>query len=93
MPTKRKNTKTKKQSDGTFFLKLTLYLMVGSQWVWFVDTSTGLGTFFPLPIGLLAGLAFASHEHFQTDKKIEYAVLLIAMFVGFWTRIGIFIQV
>lgn len=44
-----------------------------------------------LPVGFIAGIMFARHEHFQIDRKIEYAVLLVAMVlsayipvVGFW---------
>jgi hypothetical protein len=45
-----------------------------------------------LPIGFLIGLIFASREHFRIDKKIEYAILLVAMLVGFWLPIGIYIN-
>jgi len=45
----------------------------------------------PLPLGFLLGLLFATHEHFQIDRKIELAILLIAMLVGFWAPIGLFI--
>ncbi len=74
-------------SDGPYFLKLVLYLIVGSQWVRLVDTD--LTRQIPLPIGLLVGFLFASHEHFQIDRKIEYAVLLIACLVGFWAQTGL----
>lgn len=78
-------------SDNVFLLKLVLYLIVGSQWV----RITGLEGFaeLPLPLGLIVGLWFASHDHFKIDRKIEYAVLLVAMLVGFWTRVGLYIQV
>jgi hypothetical protein len=36
---------------------------------------------------------FAVHDHFQIDRKIEYTVLLVAMFVGFWTQIGVYITI
>lgn len=87
--------KTKKrnysESDGTYFLKLVLYVIVGSQWVWFIDGVRQ--AFLPLPIGLFLGLAFATHEKFRVDRKIEFALLLVAALIGFWSQIGIFIDV
>lgn len=81
--------KKKTQSDSTYFLKLVLYMILGSLWVKVIKSESSQ---LPLPVGLLAGLLFASHEHFQIDRKIEYAVLLIAAFVGFWLPIGIFVN-
>jgi hypothetical protein len=78
-------------ADSAFLLKLVLYLIVGSQWVWLVDA--GLTRQIPLPIGLIAGFLFASHEHFRVDRKIEYALVLIASFIGFWSHAGIYIYV
>jgi ethanolamine transporter EutH len=77
--------------DSVFLLKIVMYLILGSQWVRFVD-GNGTGQI-PIPIGLLIGLLFAVHDHFQIDRKIEFAVLLIAMFVGFWSQIGIYITI
>lgn len=93
--TKRKTSKKvqQKESDSAYFLKLVMYLIIGSQWLWFIDPRTGLGASFPIPIGFIAGIAFATHDHFEIDRKIEYGILLVAMFIGFWTRIGIFISV
>lgn len=81
--------KKSNQSDSTYFLKLVLYMILGSLWVKILKAQSSQ---IPLPVGLLAGLLFASHEHFQIDRKIEYAILLIAAFVGFWLPIGIFIN-
>ena len=65
-------------------------MILGSQWVRFsgVDGANEL----PIPIGLIIGLWFANHDHFRIDRKIEYAVLLVAMLVGFWTRVGVYVQ-
>jgi hypothetical protein len=94
MATKTKRTSSKKSqpttaADGPYLLKLVLYTIVGTQWLWF---ETGQNTV-PVPIGLLLGLIFAMHEHFQVDRKIEYAVLLAAMLAGFVARVGIFITI
>jgi hypothetical protein len=75
--------------DSVYLLKLVLYLIVGAQWVRFVNRS---GTAqIPIPIGLVVGFIFAAHDHFKIDRKIEFAILLIAMFVGFWSQVGIYI--
>jgi hypothetical protein len=87
---KKHSSRSSLEIDGAFVLKLVLFLIVGSQWVWFVS-NTSL-TQIPIPIGLIIGFAFASHDHFKLDRKIEYAVLLIAMLVGFWAQVGIYIH-
>jgi hypothetical protein len=46
----------------------------------------------PLPFGLLVGLIFATHEHFQIDRKIEFAVLVVAMLVGYLAPYGLYIN-
>jgi len=79
------------QLDSVYVLKIVMYLMLGAQWIRVVDVS---GTNrFPIPIGLIVGIFFAMHDHFQIDRKIEYAVLFVAMFVGFWSQIGIYITI
>ncbi len=82
---KTKKKKSSKEIDSTYFLKLVMYLIIGSFWVR-IDHN---GTTLPLPVGLVVGLVFAAHEHFQLDRKIEYAVLLMAMFVGLWLPLGL----
>jgi hypothetical protein len=82
-----KNKKNPTQElDSVYLLKLVLYLVVGAQWLKIVTAS---GSQIPIPIGALVGLLFATHEHFRLDRKIEYAVLLVAMFVGFWVPVGL----
>ncbi len=83
--TKSKTRKPTKEIDSTYFLKLVMYLIIGSFWVR-IDRN---GSVIPIPVGLIIGLVFASHEHFQLDRKIEYAVLLMAMFVGLWLPLGL----
>ncbi len=86
-------TKTKRHArpelDSVFLLKLVLYLMLGSLWV---KVTHGNNLQLPLPVGFIVGLLFAAHEHFQIDRKIEYAVLLVALLVGFWAPFGLFIR-
>jgi ABC-type dipeptide/oligopeptide/nickel transport system permease component len=76
----------KEEPDSLYILKLVLYLIVGSQWL---KIQTKTGAQISIPYGALLGLLFATHDHFRIDRKIEYAVLLVAMFVGFWIPIGL----
>ncbi len=85
-----KKTKTQKQvADSAYFLKLVMYVIIGSFWVR-IDNGDMI---IPLPVGLVIGLIFAMHEHFQVDRKIEYAILLMAMFVGLWLPIGLTVAI
>lgn len=77
--------KKKSELDSVYLLKLVLYLVIGSQWLKIV---TKTGAQIPIPVGALLAVLFAAHDHFQIDRKIEYAVLLVAMFMGFWLPLG-----
>jgi len=87
----KKKTKTNEaqELDGVYLLKLALYVILGSMWV---KLSHGSGLNIPIPVGLVVGLIFASHEHFRIDRKIEYAVLLVAMLVGYFVPYGLYIN-
>ncbi len=74
--------------DGVFALKIALYVILGTLWLKLSNDQT----IFPIPIGLIIGMVLASHEHFKLDRKIDYAVLLIAALVGFWAPFGIYIS-
>ena len=84
-----KNKSGGQELDGVYLLKLALYVILGSLWV---KISHGGDMNIPLPVGLIIGLLFASHEHFQLDRKIEYAVLLVAMLVGYFAPYGLYIS-
>ena len=88
---KKKKAKVAKESDQAYVLKLVLYLLIGTQWIRFVDPE--MTRQIPIPIGFIVGIIFASHEHFRIDRKIEYAVLTIAMLIGFWLQSGIYITI
>jgi hypothetical protein len=86
-------TKKKYQTtelDGIYLLKMVLYLVLGAQWLW-LDQANGQRV--PVPVGLLVGIVFAMHDHFRIDRKIEYAVLLVAMLIGFVANIGIAVSI
>lgn len=73
------------ETDSIYILKLVLYLILGSQWLRITKGTVTI----PLPLGLLIGLLFARTERFSLDRKIQYAILLLSMFVGFWLPIGL----
>jgi len=75
--------------DSVFLLKIALYLILGSMWL---KISHGNNVQLPVPVGLIIGVIFAFHDHFQIDRKIEYAVLLIAMLIGFFMPFGLYIS-
>ncbi|HSX36177.1 MAG TPA: hypothetical protein VLH84_04565 [Patescibacteria group bacterium] len=90
-PKKRAAAKSSgnQELDGLYLLKLALYVILGSLWV---KLSHGSDLSIPVPVGLIIGLIFAAHEHFKLDRKIEYAVLLIAMLVGYFAPYGLYIS-
>ncbi len=95
MATKKQKKKSSKKSqaetDTAYFFKIVMYLIIGSMWVRFVDP--GLTKQIPVPVGFIIGMFFAAHDHFKIDRKIEYAMLTVGMFVGFWLQTGIYIGI
>ncbi len=86
---KTQKRKSNTETDNAYFLKLVMYMIIGSQWVRIESLPDWS---LPLPVGMFIGLYFASHEHFKIDRKIEYAVLLVASFIGFWLPLGLIIS-
>ena len=84
---KRKSTKVASQNaDSWFIYKIVAYMVAGSIWIRYYPSS---GVQLPLPLGAIIAVVVASHEKFQIDRKLEYVVLILAMFIGFWLPIGI----
>lgn len=73
----------RREADSVYFLKILLYFLLGTIWI----KHNGQVVF---PIGLVIGILFASHDHFRIDRKIEYALLLLAAVLGLM-GLGIFI--
>lgn len=89
---KTRNKKINNQElDNIYLLKMVLYLVLGSFWLR-ISYSSG-NSQIPLPIGFVVGVILASREKLRIDKKLEYAILLLAMFIGFWLPIGISITI
>jgi uncharacterized transporter YbjL len=85
-----KKQKSAATFDGVYVLKLVLYVILGSLWVKL--RANGSNFNIPLPLGLVIGLLFTSHEHFRIDRKIEYAVLVVATLLGLIAPYGLFIN-
>jgi hypothetical protein len=75
--------------DGVYLFKMVFYLLLGSVWL---KISNGNNIQIPVPVGLVIGLLFTTHEHFQIDRKIEYAMMLVAMLFGFFASYGLYIN-
>lgn len=94
---KIKKVQVKKQtinteSDGEYFLKLVLYVVLGSLWIKFhAPLSIGPLVLSGLPFGLFLGMIFASRDHFQVDRKIAYAILIVMAVITYFLPAGIVI--
>lgn len=85
----KKRTLVSKESGSEYFLKLVIFLIVGSFWLRIEQ----LPNFsLPIPLGLVIGLLLTTHETFKIDQKIEYAMLLIVAFVAYWLPLGLIIS-
>lgn len=81
------------ETDGTYFLKLVVFVLLGTLWLKFQQPISWLGI--PLhgvPVGMLAGLVLVRQfEKFQSDRKIWYAILLIVTIICYFVPAGIVI--
>jgi hypothetical protein len=75
----------KKEPDSLYFLKILMYFVLGTVWI----KINGIPL---IPAGALVGVLFAQHDKLMIDRRIEYAVLLIAAVFGLagW---GVFLAV
>lgn len=92
MATKKKTKKpasTPQETDAGFFFKLVLFFILGTLWVRLLHVQIGPFEHFSIPVGLVVGVIFASHDRFQIDRKIEYAILLAATFISFYLPVGV----
>ncbi|MGK2896015.1 MAG: hypothetical protein ACSLEY_00220 [Candidatus Saccharimonadales bacterium] len=89
----RRGNENVSESDGSYILKLVLYVVLGTLWLKFSTPVVWAGT--PLsgfPIGLIIGLIVVRLvEKFQFDRKIWYAVLIIVAVVSYFVPAGIVI--
>jgi hypothetical protein len=80
----QKKRPKRKEADAVYILKIVLYFILGTIWI----KHDGKAIF---PIGFAVGVLFASQDHFRIDRKIEYALLLLAAVLGL-IGLGIFIN-
>ena len=81
------------ESDGTYFLKLVLCVLLGTLWLKFNSPLILAGLpFGGLPVGMLFGLLVVSRfEKFQYDRKIWYAILILVTIASYFLPAGIVI--
>ena len=81
------------ETDSTYFLKLVVFVLLGTLWLKFTDPIVWLGI--PLnaiPVGMLIGLILVSRfEKYQADRKIWYAILLVVTIICYFVPAGIII--
>lgn len=81
------------ETDSTYFLKLVVFVLLGTLWLKFQAPATWVGV--PLtgiPVGLLAGLLLVrKFEHHQSDRKIWYAILLVVTIICYFVPAGVVI--
>lgn len=86
---KQKHKTRSQESDSVYFLKLVVYFVIGAMWI---KVSNGHSVEIGLPLGFIVGIVLASHDHIKLDRKIGFAVLLVAMVMGFWVPFGIYVN-
>ena len=81
------------ESDGAYFLKLVLCMLLGTIWLKFASPIVLAGIFVGgVPVGMLLGLLIVSRfEKFQYDRKIWYAILILVTVVSYFLPMGIVI--
>lgn len=81
------------ESDGTYFLKLVIVVMLGTLWLKLAQPLSWNGIpFGGFPIGAAVGLVGISLlEKDQSNRKIWYAVLVIVTIVSYFVPAGIVI--
>lgn len=81
------------ESDGRYFLKLVLVILMGTVWLKFQSPISILGApFYGIPIGMLAGLLIIKQfEKYQFNRKIWYAILVIVTVLSYFIPAGIVI--
>lgn len=81
------------ETDSTYFLKLVIFVLLGTLWLKFSEPITWFSI--PLnaiPIGLLVGLLLVhKFEKYQSDRKIWYAILVVVGIICYFVPAGIVI--
>jgi hypothetical protein len=80
----QKTKPKRREADSVYILKIVLYFILGTIWIKYERQAI-------FPLGFAIGILFASHDHFRIDRKVEYALLLLAAVLGLM-GLGIFIN-
>lgn len=87
----RNNPPQASESDSAYFLKLVLVVLLGTFWLRFetplvIDSFAIMG----IPLGLILGLFIVhKYEHFDEDRKIWFALLVVVTIVSMFMPTGI----
>jgi hypothetical protein len=79
------NKRARVETDSSYFLKILIYFVFGTIWI-------KINGYVVFPVGLIAGLLLSSHDHFKIDRKIEYAVLIVAALMGLSGVAGLYLS-
>lgn len=81
------------ESDGTYFLKLVVFALLGTLWLKFGQSVSWLGIpLHGIPLGMFVGLVLIwKFEPHQSDRKIWYATLLLVTLICYFVPAGIVI--
>lgn len=81
------------ETDSTYFLKLVIFLLLGTLWLKFATPIEVFGLpVNALPLGVVLGLLLVHVvEKYQFNRKIWYAVLLLVGVVSYFVPAGIII--
>jgi len=81
------------ETDSEFFLKLIICVLLATFWLKFGQPFTlGAVRITAIPVGLLFGLIVVNRfEHFQSDRKIWYAILVVVGILSYFVPAGIVI--
>jgi len=81
------------ETDSRYFLKLVIFVILGTLWLKFAQPVSWLGV--PLngiPLGLVVGVLIVNKfEKYQADRKIWYAILLVVTIICYFVPAGIVI--
>lgn len=81
------------ETDGTYFLKLVICILLGTFWIKFNTPIVWLGlTFNAIPLGCIVGLFLVhKYEGLQFDRKIWYVVITLVTITSYFLPAGIII--
>lgn len=79
------------ETDSTYFLKLVVFVLLGTLWLKFAQPISWLGIpLHGIPVGLLVGLLLVNRfETYQSDRKIWYAILVVIAIICYFVPAGV----